>query len=249
MGTLTKTELDKITYVVLEVELNRIANEKIIGSFIGYKPLVSEHTQIASKDEMFLWLAKGDKIHILSLDHYKITDIRIGQGIGSSRTLCTKFWASTAIIDELSNMRDSLIARGWSDGAGLIDASRFTTMSMALKEEVEGKSYIASGVTSHNRSGSQTGVGYSPPATTTTYYKKKEVSTTILKRTTRYNVVEAILAMHEKIESIRNNKYEPPKIKILEDEKKVAQESTSASASKTFENDYDDPNYPWAGMC
>ena len=208
MGTLSKNDLENIKYVIVEVQLNRQSTEKLIGYFMGYRALAQENTAIASKHEMFLWLNKGDQIHLVSLDHYKLVNIRMSTGVASTRILCTDAWTSGAIVAELIAIADELKKRGWSDDTGLIDTSKYTDVSKVLKEEVEGNEQaVARPIYGHNRSGASYEGG------STASYPKKEVHTSTIKRTSKYDAAAAIEAMKAKVQAIRDGKYDPPKLK------------------------------------
>lgn len=233
MGTLSKDDLGNLKYVIIEVELHRQSADKIVGYFMGYRPLAHENLAIASKDEMFLWLSKGEHIHLISLEHYKLSIIRVGTGVVNTRILCTDSWAKASIVAELYEIVEELKKRNWVDETGLIDVNKYTDVSRALKEEVEGINYAPQQqqpVYGHNRSGAQ----YSG---STVLYPKKEVHTSTLKRTSKYNASEAIDAMKAKVQAIRDGKYEPPKLKDMPKDKEESEEKKDAQPSSPVATD------------
>lgn len=237
MAYTQKSELEKLGYVAMRVELERESSDNLAGLFLGYKPLVTVHTDIASNDEIFLWLAKGDQIHIVSLDHYKVIGIETGYKNGHSmisRSVPTRYWSKDSAIEEIVSLQNELLSRGWVTSKGLIDITKYESVPENLKSAVEDKTTIPA-AKNHNRSSGQwIGASGSTASKPVALPVKKTVSTATIKRTTRYDVTKAIGEMQKKIALLREGKYEPPKLRALaepESQKKMTNQNQCQTES------------------
>lgn len=227
-------DLKDLTYVVVKAALRKKPESCVVGLLYGYRPLVEVNTQIVSQEEMFLWLVKGDDVHILNKFHYSISYIEVGKANSSSRY--------SSVTDEDNYKRiESLVKfmkeNGKTEPSGLIDLAKYGTLPKDVEDEVKKPTFLSSQKsttdtgTSHNRSGGQNydwsghhtnqyAYGYTPA--------KKEVSTAVIKRTTKYPISTAIDKMREKVALLRQGKYDPPKLKDIPGEKEESQKKAKS---------------------
>jgi hypothetical protein len=232
-------DLKGVTWIVVKAELKKKPGTYVTGLLYGYRPLTAVNTQIVSQDEMFLWLVKGDDVHILNKFHYSIISIEVGKAVSS-----TKYSAKD---DEISYKRiqaivDALKEEGKTEPSGLIDLTKYGDLPKNLESEIKKPTMLASQSSSssadHNRSGAQNygpkdwsdyhtnqsrhnshACGYTPA--------KKQTSTTVIKRTTKYPISNAIDKMRAKVELLRQGKYEPPKLRDVEKEEESQKKAKS----------------------
>lgn len=239
----TQPDLKEIDYVIVSASLKKDKNVKVAGLLFGYRPLVKADTQIVSQHEIFLWLIKGDEVHILNSLHYNIDYIQIAHVGGSPTSYST-------INDEINARRltaimEALQKQNKTDENSLVDLSKYGKLPKRLEEEVSKPSFVTS--SSESKSASRSGGqvyddDYNGPYTgygagqNYSYTKKKEVSTSVIKRTTKYPISSAIDRMKEKVEQLRQGTYEPPKLAPLpgekEEEKKEKKEETQKKAKQ-----------------
>lgn len=242
-----KSDVKGSKYIIVEVSLKRDKSNRMKGLFLGCQPMVKEHTQLVSKDEEFIWLYRGENIHMLNTAHYDIMTFEIDKyGSKISYAAGTK---QGEYIDRLKLIQNVYEDDNKTLKSGLIDVEKYTVPENVKKdlEVVEKKNITTQTNQSHigsiynrNRSGA---CNYS-----TTNYKKKEPSATVFNRTTKYPITPALDRMRAKVEKLRNGEYKPPKLPKIpadEEEKKEATKSKAAAA------DQDDDDFAYMGgmMC
>jgi len=232
---------EDIEYIAVRAVLKKNREKAERGLLAGYRPLVDTNTQIVGKDDMFLWLVRGNDVHMLNLDHWEISYIEYKhKGSGT----VTHSMSQEKSLETLELIIEAFRKRDITDSFGLIDIDRYENVPEVLKHEADPK-------TSHNRSGGQSvPVGnsacddvYGPywggyaasraaggyAGVTTTYNRKP--TTTLFKRTTRYDVHAALERMEKKVEQLRSLIYKPPKLKKI-----AADESSDSDDDKEGES-------------
>ncbi len=231
----TNDGLKTIQYVAITVAQKKDKSKTITGLFMGFQPLVQAHTTLVGKDEMFIWIMKGDHCHMLYADYYEVDTLEIGHGTGAiSINRLTTSATNTHNIHRMEAICAAMKDQKKVTEDGLIDIRAYKGMSQTLIRQIEKDE---SGVYSSSANSTrQTTCGYNSGArasidTATTHtravYKKKEVSTSIINRTTKYSVSNALAKMAEKINQIQLGNYELPKLPEIpadkeEEEKKEA---------------------------
>lgn len=224
----TEKEIKEIKYVVVEVSLKSDATNKTRGLLLGCQPMVKTDTQLVSKGEEYIWLYRGNNVHMLNVADYKINLLEIEKDFITSTHTVGK-------DHEEYIKRIKLIQKVFADekkvlNNGLIDADKYT---VPQKVAIELGKPITKPVT-------RTAVGYTGPYTGSGYnYKKKESSTANIERTTKYPVEEAINRMKLKVEELRQDKYEAPKLADM----KGTDEAKKDATNTTDESDDDDDLY------
>lgn len=216
--TFTHEGLKELKYAVVELSMMKNPNVTIVGLFLAIRPIVETDTPLVDKSEKFVWLLKDDHVHMLSTKHYKIGSIEIGLGKDAKMHKITAYQQRLS-IDRLEAILYTLKHQERVDDNGLIDISTYSDIPGALKKLVGSASTfteiarkpVISTVASTT---SKAATGYTPVTRA-----KKVVSTTVIKRTTKYRIYDAIEKMRVKTQDIRDNKYEPPDLPVLEADK------------------------------
>jgi len=210
---LTKDRLKHICYV--EVELESLSEDKSIvrGLFLGVQPLVGTSTQLVSKDELFLWVARGDQINTCNLYSFKINSIEIAYKVVINGTTFVDRFSDLQqkdYLEQLDVVTKLMEEENKVIGDGLIDVEFYNEVPADLKKSVSVHTESKAGA--HTPPASRHACGYKGTAGTGTTYYKKEVSTTAIKRTTKYPITSAVEQMKAKVQAIREGSYEPPDI-------------------------------------
>lgn len=228
-------------YVVVGMEQKSDKDTKIVGYFLGLRGLVDTNIQIVSKNDTYVWLMKGETVHILNLDQYEIVSIGIRvHGSG------TKYSASddALSLSRLKIVQEALAVSGMVRPNGLIDVSKFTDIPADIKQEVEDDVKITYTDTGSKATTTSThrppninrkAVGY-----TASTYKKKEVSTTTFKRTSKYPITAALDRMYEKIVAMENDTYTPPKLPEIPGDKIDPEAEKKDSATTDEQREWDE---------
>ena len=184
----------------------------IIGYFLGIRGLVDINTQMVNKNDLFVWLMKGETVEMLNLAHYEIDFLDINVN-GSF----TKYQAykEELNIQRLKNIQEAMKVYDMLRHNGLIDTDSFTNVPEATKKLVENDikpEYKAATKTNTSTTSTTISHSYAGIKHTTTTYKKKEIETFVIKRTTKYPISSAIERMKVKIDTIKKDTYEAPKL-------------------------------------
>lgn len=244
-------KLKDIRYTAVSARLKKYDKIKddgeVTGLFLGFQPMVTTNTPLASKEEMYIWLSEGEYCHILSAKHYEVTTLFLGAK-ESDWQFSGKHSDTDKNEGRLSIIHQSMKAATRVNDNGLINTDTYSGLPDTLKKKIKNKSESDSSsktttdttkTSGYNRSGgayTSGACGYS--STTST---KKETSTRLFKRTTRYPVSEAIESMWAKITEIKEGTYTPPKLKAFKEEKKKEpdkKESSVSANNSTPEYDY-----------
>jgi hypothetical protein len=235
----TKDKIKDVKYVVVEAALKRDKGNKVEGLFIGYQPMVKAHAQLVANSEQFIWLYKGDNIYMLNASHYDISSIATQMGAVVSTCVLT---SQKEYIERLKLIHEVFTDDKKILSSGLINADEYTVPEKVRERLNKGdkKREIVKPPTNYSSPGYNArsgGCNYSGSS----YYQKKDPSTSIMKRTTKYPITNAIDKMKAKVEEIRQGKYEAPKLpSIPADEKAPAEKDDDKS---TDVDDYYDDIY------
>lgn len=224
MEQFTIENMKDAKYVVVGLEQRSDKDAKIVGYFLGLRSLVDTNIQIVSKDDMYVWVMKGETVHILNLDQYKIELISVR--VNNSGTKYSDS-SDELSLSRLKIVQEAMAKSGMVRPNGLIDTNKFTEVPTDIKKEVEDDMKTSyAGTSSKAATGSTTAynkqaAGYTSGSTHTTY-KKKEIITTTLKRTTKYPITAALEKMQEKIVAMQDGTYVPPKLPEIPGDKEGA---------------------------
>ena len=241
-------ELKTIKYAAVTMKLKQIGQKyqgdsEVTGLLLGMQPLVENDTALSTKEDIYIWLMNGENCHMIHTKYYEVVCIYIGkqkteyQFPGKDSDLKIE-------DSRLKAIQHSMKAANRTSTNGLIDITTYEGIPESIKLLIGDKKDVTKTKVSnqHNRSGAS---NYSPAsghntrnASGYTTYKKKEVSTLVFKRTTKYNVADAIQEMWSKIEEIQAGTYEAPKLRPFKEEKK--KEASSNSPTTNEMNDIDD---------
>lgn len=220
----TDEGLKELKYATVELIMKKNDNIATIGLLLAVRPLVEFDTPLVDKNEKFVWILKDSHVHILSTKHYDIGNIELGVGKDANMHKLIAYDHSVS-IKRLESIISALKAQKRTDDNGIIDTSTYSGIPGALKKlvgatstftEIVRKTATATATTTKVAT-----TGYTPATV-----KKKVVSTAIIKRTTRYPTSLAIEKMRLKVQSIKNNEYEPPNIPEIEADKIIGEEKS-----------------------
>lgn len=232
--------LKHVEYIVVKVALKKDKTLSVKGLFAGYRALVGASIQIVNKSEMFIWLMRGDRIHILNADHWEITSIEIKKD--GSNAIIHSVPGQAKCIARLKDIMKAMEACGMTESGGLIDITKYKGMPKSLQEELDApemmgrKSRIRTGSQDNHSCGAFHGAGsgyggyYDQGQGYAGYTKpsSKPPETSEIKRTTKYPVTPALTRMKAKMEQIRQGTYKPAKLKgIPADKEEDDKESES----------------------
>jgi len=228
------------------------------GYFLGIRPIVDKDFDVAKVDDLYVWVYRKGAVHMFHLDYYYIDEIQVGIGAKASMSSTRGFTIADEsqkdAIQKLKDLVDALIAANMSNANGLIDYKKYTNVPVGLKNDIEITNVKSNVRDPYNRSG---GVNYSAgqrPATSlgstgstkdTSTYKKPEVHTTQFKRTTRYDVAEAIKAMNKKVAEIKAGTYKAPQLKRIPADKKEKNITQSEALAVQQNWEDEDMQYPY----
>jgi hypothetical protein len=252
----TPEGLKDAKYVIVNVMMKDSKSLETKGYFLGIRPIVDKDFDVAKVDDLYVWVYRKGAVHMFHLDYYYIDEIQVGIGmnanISSTQGFINEDDSQKEAIQNLKDISESLISNEMSNANGLIDYKKYDNVPTKLKDEIELTQAKSTVCDPYNRSG---GVNYSAgqrPASSTgststnTIYKSKEVHTTQFKRTTRYDVKEAIEEMNKKVAEIKAGTYEPPQLKhIPADKNKGVEQSAAPNAQQNWEDPDDYGNYPY----
>lgn len=254
----TPEALKDLKYVVLTIKLKDSTNLDTKGYFVGIRSIVDKDFEVAKTEDLYVWVYRKGSVHMFHLGYYFIDELVIGfgdKGLSSStQGFNDEEKDQKNAVDRLRKLALALRENGAGKANGLIDYEKYDDVPKAIKEDVEVGEVKS---TTNNRSGGvnysggqrsplygghgAAGYGYGGyTGTTHKSYVRKEVSTFNFKRTTRYNVPEAIEAMNAKVQEIREEIYEAPKLKRIPADSMKAKEAAA---------DDDDDDYGYNYMC
>jgi len=245
--------LKNIKYVV--VGMSAKADRKgpvITGYFLGIRGLVDINTQMVNKDDLFVWLMKGETVHMLNLGHYEVDSLDINVNGSSTKYSAYK---EEVNIQRLKNIQEAMKTYDMLRYNGLIDTDSFTNVPEATKKIVEDDikpEYKPTTKTNTRATGttgySYTGVQHNAQHTrSTTAYKKKEVGTFVIKRTTKYPISRALEQMKIKIEAMKEGTYKAPKLAEIPADKESKEEKKKEDKSKSTEQAHMEEVYGYPG--
>ena len=233
----TTEGLKGIRHIVIEVVARTDKNgAKIVGYFLGIRGLIDINTQMVNKSDLFVWLMKGDTVHMLNLGHYEIDSIIINLNGSVTKHSAYK---EEVNIQRLKDVQEAMRAYDMLRPNGLIDTDKFTGVAELLKNEVENdiKPSYKSVTKTATRSSSFGTNSHVYPGTyhnkATTAYKKKETETFVIKRTTKYPISSAMGKMKIKIEAIKEGTYKAPKLAEIPADKKSKEEEKKEDKPET----------------
>lgn len=234
----TSEGLKDLKYVTVTVKLKTSINLDTKGYFVGVRPIVDKDFSVAKAKDMYIWIYRKGSVHIFHLDYYYIDEICFGLG-DKSATSATKMYRNVEedqkiAIDRLRDMAVAMRVNGAGKANGLIDYEKYTSVPTVVKNDIELKS-------TSKPDGSTGSANYSTGQGAYKQWEKKVVSTFSFKRTTRYPIVEAIEAMNVKIQEIKNDVYEPPKLK------RIPADTKAMVKADDDDDDYGVAGYPY--MC
>jgi hypothetical protein len=251
--TFTVEGLKGIKYAVVEATAKADKGLKITGYFLGIRNLVTANKgQLVNKDDLFLWLMKGETVQILNLEHYDIHSLDISlQGSSTKYSV----YNQEICIQRLEAIQKAMKAYDMMRPNGLIDTDKFTGVSTTVKNAVEDdvktkRSSVTNPVARSGYNPTNYNSGYNPNSyhtgsCHTHTYKKKEISTAVIKRTSKYPIASAIEKMRLKIESIKDGTYKAPKLSTIPADKEKSKEvsneeekSVEKETNKTTEQEY-----------
>ncbi len=212
----THEGLKELKYAVVELSMMKSPDITIVGLFLAIRPIVETDTPLVDKAEKFVWLLKDDHVHMLSTKHYKIGGIEIGLGKDVKMHKLTAYQQEQS-IERLEAIVETLKLQKRVDDSGLINVSTYSGIPGALKKLVGSASTFTEIVrkpVSTTTTTTTKATGYTP-----VIKAKKVVTTAIIKRTTKYPIYGAMEKMRVKIQSIRDDEYEPPDLPVLEADK------------------------------
>lgn len=239
----TKEGLKDLKYVIVKVELktseSSSSSVETRGLFFGYRTLMSTgFVPPVEADELFLWLYKGRCVYLYNLKYYNIESIEVAISKHGKTTQITSYTGTeqTKAIAKIKLIKMALEKQKRIEESGLVNISTYDSLPALFKDDGEepahGTTEKPSTITSAANRRTPTGnIGtrtppYSAPSNYSSYTPspKKEIETSIIKRTTRYSISEAVTKMKEKIDEIKNNTYSSPKLKRIpaDTEKKAA---------------------------
>ncbi|KKN34062.1 hypothetical protein LCGC14_0797330 [marine sediment metagenome] len=248
----TTEKLKGIKYVV--VGLTAKADKKgpvIAGYFLGLRGLVDINVQLVNKNDLFVWLMKGEEVQMLNLSHYEIKFMEIN--INGSYTKYSAY-KEEVNIERLTCVQEALKEYDMLRPNGLIDTDGYTNVPEATKKLVEDDikptykpankttskaatynpvNHAYSGAPYHNR-----------PITT---YKKKEIETFVIRRTTKYPISSAIERMKTKIEAIKEGTYKAPKLAEIPADKEPKEGEKKGDKSETTDQAHMEEVYGYSG--
>lgn len=235
----TEEGLKELNYVVVDIKPKEGHDPNVKGFFLGIKTLTHENDDNKFTKELFIWVYKSKNVSILNLKRYFVSSIEICINNMMRRTQTTHFKKdeSSASLAKLHTIQSALINQKRIKTNGLIDVSTYKFLPPYIINTI-------GEVTKNHISGSNTNITTSEKKTLftqnkahdwynqpTTTYKPKEVETSMIKRTTKCSVEEALSTMKAKVEEIKKGTYQSPKLKKIpadckkkdkkEDEKKV----------------------------
>ncbi len=259
-GKVFTTEgLKGIKYAVVGVISKADKKSAVItGYFLGIRGIVGINTQMVNKNDLFIWLIKGETVHVLNLSHYEVDSLEINLNGSSTKYSAYK---EEENISRLKAIQEAMATYNMLHPNGLIDTDRFTNVPEATKKIVENDikpTYKTVNKTAYSSTSQAYPAAYNSyhPGRTTTTYKKKEVGTFIIKRTTKYPISSALERMKLKIDAIKEGTYEAPKLagipadkELKEGEKKEDKPETKTTEQAHMEEVYGYSNHggPWVG--
>ncbi len=263
----TTEGLKGIKYAVIGVVSKADKNGAVItGYFLGIRGVVGNNTQMVNKNDLFIWLIKGETVHMLSLGYYEVDSLEVNLNGSVTRYSAYK---EEVNIHRLKAIQEAMAAYDMLHPNGLINTDKFTNIPEKTKKIVENDikptykpatktatkplSYDPNNPNGHVYPGAY---GNHYPSRTTTAYKKKEVETFIIKRTTKYPISSALERMKLKIEAIKEGTYEAPELtkipadkELKEGEKKEDKPETKTTEQAHMEEMYGYSSHgdPWVG--
>jgi len=233
----TEKGLKDLKYIVVELKLLKETQHRrdVKGLFMGVKTLQEKKGAVVLTNDPFVWLQKGNHVHMLNCTKYLITSIQTHKkGISSTTVYCLE--NQVLAMDRLRVIMKALKAENKLHSNGLIDIMKYTGVPEKMLEETAKDSQIKKGTIIPAASKEQsTGAASSTPSQNNKWLsglrEKKKVETTSFKRTTKYTITNALDAMQSKIEAIKNGTYVSPELdKIPADKKKSKVEGEGKSA-------------------
>jgi hypothetical protein len=253
---------DDIKYVAVEMSSNEDKEDITIGLFMGIGSLMDFSNEIIQAGEEFIWLSRGNQIHMLNLDQHSIDTLHIGES-GSNNIISNYSLSTTqsASKEKLTGIHRLMKDAKRTLMGDLIDVDVYEVRD-DIKEKVgkiraesKPKSTIVTTPTKPKTNADRSEYGYYRSAAyghahTAGYSatRKKEISTTMFKRTTKYPISTAIESMRKKVEEIKQGSYKPPKLaKIPADGEEKEKESKALEASVNPEeiDNHMDEFYPF----
>lgn len=238
----TKEGLKNLKYVIVRVSLRNGENSTNIetrGLFFGYRTLMSTaDTKPVESDELFLWLYKNRCIYLYNLSHFNIETIEVAVSKNGKTTQLTSYTEDGAkqkeAIKRIKLIKEALKDQEKIKSNGLVNISAYDSLPALFKDDVEEpasakSTTIIGGANVQTAPAGATGrrtpsYSASPGHSAYTPAPRKTIETSVIKRTSRYPVRDAITKMKEKIDEIRNDTYSPPKLRKIpaDAEKKAA---------------------------
>jgi len=240
--------LKDVKYVIVTVKLKDSTTLDTRGYFVGIRPIVDKDFDVAKVKDMYIWVYRKGSIHMFHLEYYYVSEIYFGSGdkanMSSTKAYKDDEEDQKSAIDRLRDVSICLKLDGSGKDNGLIDYEKYSNVPTAVKEDIEikvvNKSDNRSGATNYSAGQRPMDKKYDNTHSSGKYVRK-EISTLNLKRTTRYPIGEAIEAMNAKIQEIKDDIYDPPKLK------RIPADTKKMSAADQEEEDLEDQYPPY--MC
>lgn len=224
-----KNKIKELCYISVTVKNSPNAGE-IRGLFIGLRPLVENkdvgnNRNIDISDD-YLWLMRGNCVHLFNLDVYDITHIDIGFGEKCAHYVQKSFERTeqNKAVIELENITNLLKEEGKLKESNIVSPTEiYTNIPAAVAKSMDLKSKESNTVEDTKKT---TNKSQSVPVTRSGavnysgagYVNTNTVTTAIIERTTTYDKSKAIARMRAKIKAIKNGTYTAPKLKDLPDD-------------------------------
>jgi len=264
-----KGKLKGLHYIVVDLKLKKetLHRRDVKGLFIGVRSLYEKDAAVVLTKDPFIWIQKGEYVHMLNLTRYDVTTIEISDGSVSSSTIYTDLNQDLA-RERLQLLMDCVTSEKRVHANGLIDINTYKRIPEYLVKGVEEDSEIKRGTTTLPSQNKYTSSSSTTTKKTCTGNKKqtqswiKKVHTSTFKRTTKYGIKNAMENMAAKIDAIKNGTYEAPQLKEIPGDKEKEEPADNTPKSAITENcghvpaalaalasySHDDDLLP-AGMC
>jgi hypothetical protein len=215
---------DDIRYIMLLTYGDKTANTR--SFFVALQPITTDQKNpLATYEDKFIWCYAKKAIWLYNLSTYRIGSISalIKEDLAARGYMNTPEDQKTA-QEVLKALYSKMAEAKRLTPMGLIDFRTFTVPETWRKELLEDEvnafdhgnkigsntMSVAGSLPNHHTaadSNKHLACGYA-----NNVVKRKEVTTATLKRTTKYDVPEAIKNLEAKIAAMKSGTYEPPKL-------------------------------------
>jgi len=239
-----------VKYAITTVHMKGQTGLENQGYFIGLKPLVTTDFEVVKTTDLFIWVYRKGSVHMYSTKYYFMSELTVGYKTKETDTIASSFALFTenessqkVAIEEANKILEAMEKSKLVRNNGLIDHEKFTDVPTEKKNDIElssaatgnrsvapanNRTYgVCGGRQWENRNNATHTQPYVP-------YKRPEVTTIHLKRTTTYDVTQALTDMATKLKELEAGNYTKPELAKIpaDDPTAIAIELAAAKEEK-----------------